>query len=587
MLLPMNKTKKLIQENFFEDEIVEDRPKGHEQRVFGPPGTGKTTHLKARIERASQRFGVDKVIVASYTKTAAHELISRDLPINKNNVGTLHSLCYRALGSPDIAEMNVEQWNEIYPLLKLSKQANAMDEPDIQVNDAAKDNDKIFAQINNLRNRMIPVSAWPLVEQDFYEKWCEWKNDTGFIDFTDMIDVKANRLEKAPVPEGGSPPQVGFFDEAQDFSKLQTTLIRSWSEHMQHVLFAGDDDQTLYEFTGASPDAFLNPPIDEKFKKILSQSYRVPRAIHAHADKLIKNVTVREPKEYFPRNADGLIEEIDARSDNPDSMLSIIDDTLKTERERLMILATCGFHLKNVIAMLRDRGLPFYNPFRRTRGDWNPLGSMTSKKSTSSMSRLLMWLRPNFEVFTRPYESVTAWDGKTLALMTEHLVVAGVFKRGMKKELLDYKRDDVWPPLEDTPNTYHSYLEFLNQFFLPEAVEKLISATVGSLDLEWVISHLASSNRQRYDFPFKILEENDSIDQIFPRIIVGTIHSVKGGEAENVILLPDVSRKMAMSWNEGQEGRNHIFRQFYVGMTRASERLYVGRPWNQYTLKLI
>ncbi len=80
-----------------------------EYRIFGPPGTGKTTNLTRQIRRAVERFGPDSVLVTSFSRTAAAELAGRDLPISPDRIGTLHSHCYRALGAPEIAEANVAE----------------------------------------------------------------------------------------------------------------------------------------------------------------------------------------------------------------------------------------------------------------------------------------------------------------------------------------------------------------------------------------------------------------------------------------------------------------------------------------------
>ncbi len=71
-----------------------------EYRIFGPPGTGKTTNLTRQIRRAVERFGQDSVLVTSFSRTAAAELAGRDLPLSPDRIGTLHSHCFHALGCP-------------------------------------------------------------------------------------------------------------------------------------------------------------------------------------------------------------------------------------------------------------------------------------------------------------------------------------------------------------------------------------------------------------------------------------------------------------------------------------------------------
>lgn len=96
-----------------------------------------------------------------------------------------------------------------------------------------------------------------------------------------------------------------FADEAQDLNRMQLSLVRKWGEHASYFIVAGDDDQTIYSFTGASPEAFLDPDIPDDHKIILKQSYRVPRAVHRFAEALIRQVGRRQAKKYLPRPEDG------------------------------------------------------------------------------------------------------------------------------------------------------------------------------------------------------------------------------------------------------------------------------------------
>src|SRR5690348_12467622 len=62
-----------------------------EYRIFGAPGTGKTTNLSRQVTRAVEKHGADAVLVTSFSRAAAAELAGRDLPISSNKIGTLHS----------------------------------------------------------------------------------------------------------------------------------------------------------------------------------------------------------------------------------------------------------------------------------------------------------------------------------------------------------------------------------------------------------------------------------------------------------------------------------------------------------------
>jgi len=85
-------------------------------------------------------------------------------------------------------------------------------------------------------------------------------------------------------------------------------------------------------------------------------------------------------------------------------------------------------------------------------------------------------------------------------------------------------------------------------------------------DWYYELSQIPAFLRQYYR---KLIENNVDIDED-PNIYVGTIHSVKGGEADNVLLVTDVSFSP-----EGILAMDDELRVFYVAVTRAKERLYV------------
>ena len=96
----------------------------------------------------------------------------------------------------------------------------------------------------------FPRSRWPIALSQFKAKWTEYKQALGLLDFTDLIETCYRDVYAAPWH-----PAVIFADEAQDLNRMQLTLIRKWGECANYFILAGDDDQTIFSFTGASPDA--------------------------------------------------------------------------------------------------------------------------------------------------------------------------------------------------------------------------------------------------------------------------------------------------------------------------------------------
>ena len=59
------------------------------------------------------------------------------------------------------------------------------------------------------------------------------------------------------------------------------------------------------------------------------------------------------------------------------------------------------------------------------------------------------------------------------------------------------------------------------------------------------------------------------------RIKLSTIHSVKGGEEDNVIILPDLTYNTQQAYERNKDDENRLF---YVGATRTKEHLHIVRP---------
>ena len=63
------------------------------------------------------------------------------------------------------------------------------------------------------------------------------------------------------------------------------------------------------------------------------------------------------------------------------------------------------------------------------------------------------------------------------------------------------------------------------------------------------------------------------------RIKLSTIHSVKGGEEDNVVILPDLTHSTQLAYERNRDDENRLF---YVGATRTKEHLHIIEPKQKY-----
>ncbi len=535
-----------------------DRTITSEYHIFGPPGTGKTSHLSGQIKRAVNRYGPNAVLVTSFSRTAAAELAECDLPIGEDRLGTLHSHCFRALGRPRIAEAFVGDWNRRNPHMALTgvrSLRNLEGEDTVEdSNETRRAGDSLLGELNRYRSRMIGWDLWSTRLREFEQKWSQYKRDSGLFDFCDLIERCLSDFAAAP-----GNPAVLFADEAQDLSPMQLRLMRQWGEHAEYFVLAGDDDQAIFTFTGATPDAILYPGVPDDHKIILRQSHRVPRAIYELTNKLIHQVTKRQEKTYLPRPANGSVHRLGVGTyKSPEySILSSAVQHLERNR-KVMFLASCSYMLKPVVAVLRKNSIPFHNPYRKGNGFWNPL--RLGKKTASRRIEALLVGNPKYGA------GQGRWICRDVQLWVEWMRDEGVLRIGAKDILRSSRPNHIMTP------------ERLAAIFEGTALSSLMASLERDCRalLDWWRARLDPQYRQRIQFPADVVARYGphSIAEE-PRVVVGTIHSVKGGQADVVYLFPDLSQAGDGHYQRGGAARDSVIRVFYVGATRSREILYI------------
>ena len=531
-------------------------------QVTGPPGTGKTTTLARYCEDAVERHGSDRVVVASLTRAAAAEIAGRGIHVDHEHVGTLHALCYRALGHPEIAESHIGEWNEQAVEFRLTVDPGSAG-LEVPSEPAGMETigDRIRDRVEMLRHRLVPETEWGPTELRFFALWSKWLADSGLIDFTGLLEQAIHELDAAP----GS-PAVLIGDEVQDWSRLEARLFRDvWGAEAGTVVLAADPDQAIYEWRGADPRIFLDAPVPPEQERLLGQSYRVPREVHALAQRVIRRIPSRRDVEYRPREEDGDVSRSHATWRSPELLLPLIERAL-SDGESVMILASCGYLLAPTLAVLRRNGIPFSNRYRAAEGRWNPLARGTAKR-TMPVDRVLAFLRPSGDVWG---SQAAEWESHDVDRWIDPLVSDGVLARGAKT----LAKSDGFEIARDFERLFVGGLESSD------------ARAALALDLAWYRSSLLPSRLAPLDFPLRVAERRGGAALLAaPMVTIGTIHSVKGGQSDTVILFPDLSMQ---AYREATTpvGRDAIHRLYYVAITRARQRVILCQPSTPSSVRL-
>ena len=495
--------------------------------ILGSPGTGKTTTLLNKLE-TEIKSGIkpNSIGFVSFTKRAIRE--ARERTIDKFDIKdekdldyfrTLHSLCFRTLGLNGKQVFKGTHITEFKKLLRL-EMSGGIDENEI-VHSGALLGDKLIFCDQLTRATIRPLQeTWKKLECDyswreqelFSNTFKKFKEKRGIYDYTDML---SQFLEK-----GISPPlKVLFVDEAQDLTLLQWKVVKKLSENIERLYIAGDDDQTIYNWSGADVNTFLN--LQGKIE-VLPYSYRLPAKVYELAVKISSRIKKRFNKKWESRKEEGTINYV--------SSIEYID----MKKDTWLILVRYNYQLPSIQKFLKQQGYIFENKYGEFRANKHIQGIRAWKKLNDGenlvydeVKKLYSCLRTGSGI-ERGYKNL-----KTIDENTEYEIENLVMHHGLKAH-----------------GTWQEALEMI-----PEEDK----------------------------YYYEALEKTGDLNESNPRIKLTTIHGSKGAEANNVILMTDISYR---TWKNLIKENDDEHRVFYVGVTRVKNNLFIVNPQTEYSYKL-
>jgi len=490
------------------------------RKVFGPPGSGKTTFLLNVVEMELDN-GVppQKIGYFAFTRKAANEAKERAIAKfpNLNSeldfpwFRTLHSLAYRCIGATTKDIMKPEHYLEFAKQAGLEISVDTGEEEFVVRTDNPILNEINIARIRgeDLRthyNRSQMSIEW--FHFEYVERaYRHYKNANSLIDFTDLLELVLHEPERLPKLE------VLIIDESQDLSRLQWDLVQALCARSQRAFLAGDDDQAVYNWAGADVKSFLNFSGEIT---VLQQSYRVPAKVHALAGDVVKRIRHRQPKTWLPREYIG---DVHYYNDYEHVDISHGD---------WLVMASTNYLLNDLHGWIKSQGLLFERQGQRSIPE-------------TIMAAVLGW------------ESLR--KGKDIPFQIVRLVYkflgSEFIKRGFKQ-------------LKDADQEALYSLEILKEKhgLLTDAIWHEALTKIGEDKRDYIIALLRRGTRITGKIPIKL----------------STIHGAKGGEADNVLLLMDLSTKFAKEYEKNPDDVNRLL---YVGITRARQSLHIVLPKNE------
>jgi DNA helicase-2/ATP-dependent DNA helicase PcrA len=563
-------------------------------RLFGGPGSGKTTALLDRVESLLEDDDVDvrDVLVVSYTRAAAAEIRERlaerlDTTPRalRGNVSTMHAKAYDLLNlsrGDVVGESAKEEFCDAFGL---------------EFEDEYEGSRRRSSRSTTLGNKVIATSQWLQRTrrdvEDWYDvpfKWNEekirlppdiddnaqtgnkytptwptdddrldipeairgWrkhKGDNGLVGFADMLERVKNRSLL---------PNVDYLviDEFQDITTLQYDVYDEWRPHMKRVLIAGDDDQVVYAWQGADPDLLLDEEVTDD--NILPNSYRLPSKILNVVNREVSHITKRQEKDLEPRKEGGTVEAIESPSmlDLVRNVRSTVEDT---DGETVMLLFRARYQMFQFMDEFIGQGMPFQ--------------CLTDQRMWTD--RLTQYVEA-IEALDAD-EAITGLQGRRLADM----LADSAFGTGERDELFD-ELDDI-----EEASEYEDIAKIEIEPALIRDHAPFVPAPASAADMLRKVTNFQERTVDAY-----LSGDYQEMDR--SQVRLGTIHSAKGREADHVFVATDLTEKVVeqMAATVDQAGRevpgvdeftkttspvptltDNERRVFYVGMSRARERL--------------
>ena len=478
------------------------------RKLFGPPGTGKTTRLLKYV-KTFLKLGtpIDKIGYFAFTTKAANEAIDRMLDYHTafertdlKHFRTLHSFAFNQLGMKKAQVMQDEHYEDIGKKLGIEVTVYSNGE---ESTGFINSDSEYFNLINAARIKNISIEEeynTDMYSQDMDKRLLQiisdevqnYKESFQLVDFTDMI-------EKFIVSKLCPNFDITFIDEAQDLSPIQWKMVDIITKNSKYIILAGDDDQAIYGWAGADVKKF-----QQKFSKkdiILPQSYRVPLKVQDIADKILNLIPDdrRIKKQWQARKEVGDVNYIQSLEDAP------------LEEGNWLVLARYNDKLNRLKPFLKERGIYFEYKDRKSY-------------KVTLFRTILNYIR---------------WQKGDLLSLSE---VKDIFEyTGMDFTLTEEKMYDL------TEFTYDKTVNWFDVFVVD--YEECL-----------YIREMLSYGEE--------LRKN-------PRVKLSTIHSAKGGEADNVLLILDNTKTIRDALEKSTDKQDEEHRVWYVGVTRTKQNLYI------------
>ncbi|NOT06423.1 MAG: UvrD-helicase domain-containing protein [Anaerolineales bacterium] len=587
--------------------------------VVAGPGSGKTRVLTQRIAYLIANEGVRpwQILAVTFTNKAAREMDQRvksmltDQATDGIMLGTFHSICARILRR-EVEHLPLTSNFVIFDSDDQERIVKSIIK-ELNLNDKLYRAVSIHAAISRAKNELIGPEEYPIntyrdeVVKRVYIEYQKRLIASNAVDFDDLLVYTARLLEDEPSVRDKYAQRFRhvLVDEFQDTNLAQYILIKHLASAHKNVFCVGDPDQSVYLWRGA--DYRNVQRFEEDFPEaqtiLLEQNYRSHQNILDAAMGVIDRASNRRKKKLFSDRGAGekilfheayndydeasfvvntIAELVASRKFEPgdcavmyrtNAMSRLIEEAFLQARLPYRLVGAQRFYgrreVKDVIAFIRLVHNPadeaalgrIINVPPRGIGDktLTTLHLVANQANTSAGAILLDLARgaesPYYKSFTGRAALPLADFGGMLA---NWRALAPTFTT---VELFDRIVKDI------------NYKEFITEDETEESTERWENV----LELKRLALEYSQRTLDEFLENIALVADQDTItDANAPTLL--TLHAAKGLEfgAVFIVGLDDGIIPHSRSFDEPAQMEEER-RLFYVGITRAKDRLYLLR----------
>lgn len=568
--------------------------------LLATPGSGKTTVLVTRLGYMICCKGVDprSILTVTYTRAATFDMKRRFAALfGEEAAAPVEFRTINGLSAKIIAHAGSLHGRAAFKLWTNEGEINALLRRLYQeLNDEYPEDGTIKelrTAITYIKNMMLTDEEIERLETrvenlpELYRRYQAALRERRLMDYDDQMSYALNILRRSPKLLEHYRTQLRYLcvDEAQDTSRVQHEIIRLLAGKDGNLFMVGDEDQSIYGFRAAYPEALLRFEKDHPGARVLlmEENYRSTPEIAQLADRFIARNVSRHEKTMRAVRCNGAPVQLISVRERETQYAFLLETAKRCDAETAILFRN------------NDSALPLIDAFERAGLRYNCRSfedTFFTHRIVSDMTNILRFAAaPTDEVlfmqlyykFGAPISKASAQDAVRRSKRSGQPIF---------RELI--QASDIRGTAQDVAIDLADMLPQLNTDSAETALHRIWDGMhygryVQQKKLDagkyFILCQLAKGVPSAAAFLDKLAALQETLAQHqnsgANRLTLSTIHSSKGLEYERVYLLdvldgilPSIPENEAKTPDE-KKLHEEERRLFYVAMTRAKDELYL------------